>query len=72
MNQSRFHRVKVDQTDGLSGGVIDHHVIDLGISVDRSSFQFTSCAGLLKNIDPLSSLLDEGDGLSGAMADLII
>ena len=39
VHKPRLHSVEIDQADCLTAVFIDHHVIDLGISVNRSTMK---------------------------------
>ena len=59
MNQSRLHGVEVDQADRLSTGFIDHHVVDLGVAVDRPVPQLSTLKRRFEHIHAVASFIDE-------------
>ena len=36
MNKPRLDGIEVDQSNGMTGGIIDHHIVDFGVTVNRT------------------------------------
>ena len=68
VDQSRLDGVEIDQSDGMPAGFIDHHVVDLGIAVDRALLQLSALKSSFQNIDAVTPCLDEGAGGTNARA----
>ena len=60
MDQTWLHGVEIDQADGFAAALINHHVVDLGVAMDRALLQLPALQGGFQNIDALASSLDEG------------
>ena len=64
VNKPRFDGVQIDQTDRLAAGLIDHHVVDLGVPMDGAVMEFTAAERCFQHIDALTTCLDERAGVT--------
>ena len=56
VDQPRFDRVKVNNTDGPSGHCVYHDIVHLRIAVNRTKMQHASFFGILKDMRPVFSI----------------
>ena len=60
MHKTGLDRIEINQPNGLTTGLINHHVVDLGVSVNRPALQLTPITGRFQHISPITTLGHKG------------
>ena len=59
MHKAWFYCIKVNDTDGLAGLVINHYVVDLGIAMDNPLLQLILLSPIFQYWSPASPIPDK-------------